>query len=293
MAKRTVNMRIMLRNARTFNYAIAHINTNNLEWTKAIIEASKETSTPVIIGVSEGAAKYMGGFKTVTGIVDNLIDFYNSSVPVALHLDHGSYDGCIEALKAGFSSVMYDGSKLPIEENIANTSKIVKLAKKYNASVEAEVGGIGGSEDGVSSSGELADFEDCMRMTDLKIDALAVAFGSIHGLYPSNWKGLDYDLLNDVQKNTNIPIVLHGGTGISDKMIKKAISLGVSKINVNTECQLAFAKATRTYFSAKKDLDTKKKGYDPRKILNDGTEEIKKVIIEKFRLFGSIGIFKE
>ncbi len=287
------NLKKMLKVAQTFNYAIPQINANNLEWIMAILEAANESNSPVIIGISEGAAKYMWGYKNVVDMVSNMIKFKNITIPVALHLDHGTLNGCIAALEAGFSSVMYDGSSLPIKENMANTQRIVKLAKKYNASVEAEVGGIGGNEDGVTSLGEFANVGDCMDMATLDIDALAVAIGSIHGIYPKEWKSLDFNLLTQISELVNKPLVLHGGTGIPKDQIKRAIANGINKINVNTECQLAFAYATRKYIMDKKDLDVSKKGYDPRKLLKPGQEAIKIVCIEKFKEFGSFGTFKD
>lgn len=287
------NMKEMLKVARTFNYAIPQINANNLEWLMAILEAANESNSPVIIGISEGAAKYMWGFKNVVDMVKNMINFKKISIPVALHLDHGTMEGCIAALEAGFSSVMYDGSSLPIYENIANTQKILKLAKKYDASVEAEVGGIGGNEDGVTSLGEFANIRECIDMASLDIDALAVAIGSIHGIYPKEWESLDFILLAQISKLVNKPLVLHGGTGIPKEQIKKAIANGINKINVNTECQLAFAAATRRYIMDKNDLNISKKGYDPRKLLKPGYEAIKVVCIEKFKEFGSFGTFKD
>lgn len=290
LKSRLVNVNGMIQKAIEGKYAIAHINTNNLEWTTAILEAAQETNSPVIIGVSEGAAKYQNGFKNVYDMVTNTMEYLNITVPVALHLDHGSYEGAKKALEAGFSSVMFDGSHYKLEENIAKTKEIVELAKKYNASVEAEVGTIGGEEDGVIGQGEVADPKECKLISDLNVSILAAGIGNIHGLYPKNWKGLNFDVLAEI-KDT-IPttgLVLHGGTGIPANQIKKAISLGVVKINVNTECQIAFAEATRKYIQEKKDLDEKKKGYDPRKLLKPGKEAIKNMVIEKMKLFGSLG----
>lgn len=287
---RLVNLKEMVNKAKANKYAIAHINTNNLEWTKAILDAAQSTNSPVIIGVSEGAAKYQCGFKNVVDMVNNTMDAMNITVPVALHLDHGSYDGAIKALEAGFSSVMFDGSHFQFEENIKKTQEIIDLAKKYNASVEAEVGSIGGEEDGIIGEGELANVDECAKMSKLDIQILAAGIGNIHGLYPKNWKGLNFEVLENIAKNTNnIPLVLHGGTGIPEEMIKKAISLGISKINVNTECQIAFAKATRKYIEQNEDINESKKGFDPRKLLKPGTEAIKQIIIEKMKLFGSLG----
>lgn len=285
-----VNVKEMVDKARANKYAIAHINTNNLEWTKAILDAAQSTNSPVIIGVSEGAAKYQCGFKNVVDMVNNVMNAMNITVPVALHLDHGSYEGAIKALEAGFSSVMFDGSHYPFEENLKKTEEIINIAKKYNASVEAEVGSIGGEEDGVVGEGELADVDECSKMSKLNIQILAAGIGNIHGLYPENWKGLNFDVLEKIANNTNSkPLVLHGGTGIPESMIKKAISLGISKINVNTECQIAFAQATRKYIEEKQDINTAKKGFDPRKLLKPGTEAIKETVIEKMKLFGSLG----
>ncbi len=283
-----VNLIEMTKNAHDNKYAIPHININNLEWIGASLDAAQESKSPIILGVSEGAAKYQFGFKTIVDMVNNIIDYKNITVPVALHLDHGSFEGAKQALEAGFSSVMFDGSHYPIEENISKTKEILKLSKKYNASVEAEVGSIGGEEDGVVGAGELADPQECKQIADLGVAILAAGIGNIHGLYPKNWKGLSLDILTEINKVTEgTPLVLHGGTGIPEAQIKKAISLGISKINVNTECQIAFAKATRKYIESKKDLDNAKKGFDPRKLLKPGTEAIKQTVIEKMALFGS------
>lgn len=287
---RLVNVKNMVEKARNNGYAIAHINTNNLEWTKAILETAQTTNSPIIIGVSEGAAKYQGGFKTVVDMVNNLMNYMDITVPVALHLDHGSYDGAVKALEAGFSSVMFDGSHFPFDENIKKTKEIIELAKKYNASVEAEIGSIGGEEDGIIGEGEIADVNQCIEMSKLDIQMLAAGIGNIHGIYPPNWKGLNLDVLSKIADGTNkMPLVLHGGTGIPTEQIKKAISLGISKINVNTECQLAFATATRKYIEEKNDLNYAKKGFDPRKLLKPGYEAIKEAIVEKLTLFGSLG----
>lgn len=287
---RLVNLKKMVDKAKANKYAIAHINTNNLEWTKAILDAAQSTNSPVIIGVSEGAAKYQCGFKNVVDMVNNTMEAMNITVPVALHLDHGSYEGAIKALEAGFSSVMFDGSHFSFEENIKKTQEIVDLAKKYNASVEAEVGSIGGEEDGVVGEGELANVDECSKMATLDIQILAAGIGNIHGLYPKNWKGLNFQVLENISKRTNNkPLVLHGGTGIPNEMIQKAISLGISKINVNTECQIAFAQATRKYIEQNEDINAAKKGFDPRKLLKPGTEAIKQTVIDKMKLFGSLG----
>ena len=277
----------MLKDAKAGKYAVGHFNINNLEWTKAILLTAQELNSPVILGVSEGAGKYMCGFKTVTAMVDAMVDELGITVPVALHLDHGSYEGALKCIEAGFSSVMFDGSHYGIEENIAKTKEIIALAHSKGISVEAEVGAIGGEEDGVIGGGEVADPEECKMIADLGVDMLAAGIGNIHGKYPANWKGLRFDVLANIQELTGeMPLVLHGGTGIPADMIKEAISLGVSKINVNTECQLAFADATRKYIEAGKDLEGK--GFDPRKLLAPGFEAIKATVKEKMELFGSI-----
>ena len=277
----------MLKDAKAGKYAVGHFNINNLEWTKAILLTAQELNSPVILGVSEGAGKYMCGFKTVTAMVDSMVDELGITVPVALHLDHGSYEGALKCIEAGFSSVMFDGSHYGIEENIAKTKEIIALAHSKGISVEAEVGAIGGEEDGVIGGGEVADPEECKMIADLGVDMLAAGIGNIHGKYPANWKGLRFDVLANIQELTGeMPLVLHGGTGIPADMIKEAISLGVSKINVNTECQLAFAEATRKYIEADKDLEGK--GFDPRKLLAPGFEAIKATVKEKMELFGSV-----
>lgn len=277
----------MLKDAKAGKYAVGHFNINNLEWTKAILLTAQELNSPVILGVSEGAGKYMCGFKTVTAMVDAMVDELGITVPVALHLDHGSYEGALKCIEAGFSSVMFDGSHYGIEENIAKTKEIIALAHSKGISVEAEVGAIGGEEDGVIGGGEVADPEECKMIADLGVDMLAAGIGNIHGKYPANWKGLRFDVLANIQELTSeMPLVLHGGTGIPADMIKEAISLGVSKINVNTECQLAFADATRKYIEAGKDLEGK--GFDPRKLLAPGVEAIKATVKEKMELFGSV-----
>ena len=277
----------MLKKARDGHYAVGQFNINNLEWTKAVLLTAQEMNSPVILGVSEGAGKYMTGYKTVAAMVKAMVETLNITVPVALHLDHGSYEGAKACLEAGFSSIMFDGSHYPIDENVAKTTELVKLAHEMGVSVEAEVGSIGGEEDGVVGAGEVADPAECKRIADLGIDFLAAGIGNIHGKYPANWKGLDFDALEKIHNATNgIPLVLHGGTGIPADMIKKAISLGVSKINVNTECQLSFAAATRAYIEAGK--DEQGKGYDPRKLLLPGFEAIKATVKEKMELFGSV-----
>lgn len=286
---RLVNMIQMLNKAKQGHYAVAAININNLEWIGAVLEGAQEAKAPIILGVSAGAAKYMSGWKNVADMVNNVIKTKNITVPVALHVDHGKYEACIDALKAGFSSVMFDGSAFPFAENLAKTKKIVKLAKRYHASVEAEVGGIGGSEDGVISQGEIANVDECATIAaNSGICCLAAGIGNIHGIYPKNWKGLNFKKLKEISQNVKgLPLVLHGGTGIPSNQVKKSISLGICKINVNTECQLAFAEATRNYIKAKKDLDKKAKGFDPRKLLKPGCEAIKAKVIEKITMFGS------
>lgn len=277
----------MLKDAKAGKYAVGHFNINNLEWTKAILLTAQELNSPVILGVSEGAGKYMCGFKTVTAMVDAMVDELGITVPVALPLDHGSYEGALKCIEAGFSSVMFDGSHYGIEENITKTKEIIALAHSKGISVEAEVGAIGGEEDGVIGGGEVADPNECKMIADLGVDMLAAGIGNIHGKYPANWKGLRFDVLANIQELTGeMPLVLHGGTGIPADMIKEAISLGVSKINVNTECQLAFADATRKYIEAGKDLEGK--GFDPRKLLAPGFEAIKATVKEKMELFGSV-----
>jgi fructose-bisphosphate aldolase class II len=283
--KMLVNAAEMLKKARAEQYAVGQFNINNLEWTKAILLAAQELKSPVILGVSEGAGKYMGGFGTVAAMVAAMDKDLKITVPVALHLDHGSYDGCVACIEAGFTSVMFDGSHSPIEENLAKTREIVALAHKNGISVEAEVGSIGGEEDGVIGAGEIADAGECRRLAETGIDFLAAGIGNIHGVYPENWKGLDFDALEAISKSTGgIPLVLHGGTGIPEEMIKKSIALGVSKINVNTECQLVFAAATRKYIEEGKDKQGK--GFDPRKLLAPGVEAIKQTVREKTGLFG-------
>ena len=277
----------MLKDAKAGKYAVGHFNINNLEWTKAILLTAQELNSPVILGVSEGAGKYMCGFKTVAAMVDAMVNELGITVPVALHLDHGSYEGALKCIEAGFSSVMFDGSHYGIEENIERTKEIIALAHSKGISVEAEVGAIGGEEDGVIGGGEVADPNECKMIADLGVDMLAAGIGNIHGKYPANWKGLRFDVLANIQELTGeMPLVLHGGTGIPADMIKEAISLGVSKINVNTECQLAFADATRKYIEAGKDLEGK--GFDPRKLLAPGVEAIKATVKEKMELFGSV-----
>lgn len=282
-----VSAKEMLEKAKAGHYAVGQFNINNLEWTKAVLEAAQEKNSPVILGVSEGAGKYMAGYKTIVGMVNGILEEKNITVPVALHLDHGSLDGCMKCIEAGFSSIMYDGSHAPIEENIANTKTLVKICNEKGMSLEAEVGSIGGEEDGVIGQGECADPQECKQIADLGVTMLAAGIGNIHGKYPANWAGLSFETLDAIQKLTgDMPLVLHGGTGIPEDMIKKAIDLGVAKINVNTECQLVFAEATRKYIEAGKDLEGK--GFDPRKLLAPGTKAIKDCVIEKMTLFGSV-----
>ena len=281
-----VSAKEMLDKAKAGHYAVGQFNINNLEWTKSILLTAQECQSPVILGVSEGAGKYMTGYKTVVGMVNGMLEEMKITVPVALHLDHGSYEGCLKCIEAGFSSVMFDGSHYPIEENIAKTKELVALCNEKGLSLEAEVGSIGGEEDGVVGAGECADPNECKAIADLGVTMLAAGIGNIHGKYPENWKGLSFETLDAVQQQTGaMPLVLHGGTGIPEDMIKKAISLGVAKINVNTECQLSFAEATRKYIEAGKDLEGK--GFDPRKLLAPGAEAIKATVREKITLFGS------
>ena len=281
-----VSAKEMLEKAKAGHYAVGQFNINNLEWTKAILLTAEEMKSPVILGVSEGAGKYMCGYKTIVGMVEGMIEGLGITVPVALHLDHGSYEGALKCIEEGFSSVMFDGSHYPIEENIAKTKELVALCNEKGISLEAEVGSIGGEEDGVVGAGECADPNECKMIADLGVTMLAAGIGNIHGKYPENWAGLSFDTLDAIQQKTGVmPLVLHGGTGIPADMIAKAIDLGVSKINVNTECQLAFAAATRTYIEAGKDLSGK--GFDPRKLLAPGFEAIKATVKEKIELFGS------
>ncbi len=278
----------MLKKAVAGKYAVGQFNINNLEWTKSILSTAQECSSPVILGVSEGAGKYMTGFKTVAAMVKAMIGEMGITVPVALHLDHGTYEGCLKCVEAGFSSIMFDGSHYPIEENIAKTKELVALCREKGLSIEAEVGSIGGEEDGVVGAGEIADPNECKAIADLGVDFLAAGIGNIHGKYPANWKGLDFDALAKIKELTgDLPLVLHGGTGIPDDMIATAISLGVAKINVNTECQLYFQEATRKYIEEGKDLQGK--GYDPRKLLAPGAAAIKEIVKIKMELFGSVG----
>ena len=283
-----VSAKEMLQKAKAGHYAVAQININNLEWTKAVLLTAEELRSPVILGVSEGAGKYMCGYKTIVGMVNGMLEELKITVPVALHLDHGSYEGAKACIEAGFSSIMFDGSHFSIEENIEKTKELVAICNEKGMSIEAEVGAIGGEEDGVIGTGECADPAECKMIADLGVSMLAAGIGNIHGKYPANWAGLSFETLDAIQQLTgDMPLVLHGGTGIPTEMIQKAISLGVAKINVNTECQLAFAAATREYVEAGKDLQGK--GYDPRKLLAPGFEAIKATVKEKFEIFGSIG----
>lgn len=283
-----VSVKEMLEKALKGKYAVGQFNINNLEWTKSVLATAEELKSPVILGVSEGAGKYMTGFKTVADMVKAMLEGMNITVPVALHLDHGTYEGCYKCIEAGFSSIMFDGSHFPIEENIAKTKELVAVCKKKGLSLEAEVGSIGGEEDGVVGLGECADPDECKKIADLGVTILAAGIGNIHGKYPANWPGLRFDVLEKIKAKTgDMPLVLHGGTGIPTDMIKKAISLGVAKINVNTECQLAFQEATRKYIEDGKDLVGK--GFDPRKLLAPGAEAIKATVKEKMEIFGSIG----
>lgn len=281
-----VSAKEMLTKAREGKYAVGQFNINNLEWTKTILLTAQELNSPVILGVSEGAGKYMGGFKTVSGMVNGLLEGLNITVPVALHLDHGTYEGCYKCIEAGFSSIMFDGSHYPIAENVEKTTELVIICNEKGLSLEAEVGAIGGEEDGVIGMGECADPNECKSIADLGVTMLAAGIGNIHGKYPANWPGLSFETLAAVKEKVgDMPLVLHGGTGIPEDMIKKAISLGVAKINVNTECQLAFAAAVRKYIEAGKDLEGK--GFDPRKLLAPGCDAIKETVREKIELFGS------
>ncbi|MDF2594255.1 MAG: fructose,6-bisphosphate aldolase, class [Clostridia bacterium] len=282
-----VSAKEMLNKAKEGKYAVGQFNINNLEWTKAVLLTAEENKSPVILGVSEGAGKYMGGYKTIVGMVNGMLEDLKITVPVALHLDHGSYEGSLKVIEAGFSSVMFDGSHYSIEENIQKTTELIKITEAKGLSLEAEVGSIGGEEDGVVGAGEIADAAECKLIADLGVTMLAAGIGNIHGKYPENWKGLDFTALAAIKDSTgDVPLVLHGGTGIPEEMIQKAISLGVAKINVNTECQLSFAEGTRKYIEAGKDLQGK--GFDPRKLLAPGFEAIKATVKEKMELFGSV-----
>lgn len=283
-----VSAKEMLNKARDGKYAVGQFNINNLEWTKSILQTAEELKSPVILGVSEGAGKYMTGYKTVVGMVNGMLEEMKITVPVALHLDHGTYEGAKACIAAGFSSIMFDGSHYPIDENVAKTTELVKICNEKGLSLEAEVGAIGGEEDGVVGKGECADPAECKRIADLGVTMLAAGIGNIHGKYPDNWEGLSFTTLEAVKKEVgDMPLVLHGGTGIPEDQVKKAISLGVAKVNVNTECQLSFAAATRAYIEAGKDQQGK--GFDPRKLLAPGAEAIKATVKEKMEMFGSVG----
>lgn len=283
-----VSAKDMLEKARDGKYAVGQFNINNLEWTKAVLEVAQELNSPVILGVSAGAGKYMAGYKTVVGMVNGMLEEMKITVPVALHLDHGTYEACFKCIEAGFSSIMFDGSHYPIEENIEKTTELIKICAEKGLSLEAEVGAIGGEEDGVVGMGECADPDECKQIADLGVTMLAAGIGNIHGKYPANWPGLSFETLEAIKAKTgDMPLVLHGGTGIPADMIKKAISLGVAKINVNTECQIAFTAAVRKYIEAGKDLEGK--GFDPRKLLAPGSEAIKETVKGKMELFGSVG----
>lgn len=280
----------MINKAHAGHYAIIAFNINNLEWTKAVLQACEEAKSPVILEVSEGAGKYMCGFKTVADMVKNIHDALHITVPVALHLDHGTYEGAKACVEAGFTSIMFDGSHYPFEENLAKSKELIALAHSKGMSIECEVGGIGGTEDGVTSAGEQADPEECKTIANLGVDMLAAGIGNIHGIYPADWKGLNFELLGKIREATNgKPLVLHGGTGIPYDMVRHAIELGVSKVNVNTELQLVFAAAIRKYIEEGKDLDTKAKGFDPRKLLKPGCDAIKAKVIDMVKAFGSYG----
>ena len=282
-----ISAKEMLQEARAGKYAVAQININNLEWTKSVLTVAEELRSPIILGCTQGAGKYMTGYKTVVGMVNGMLESMNITVPVA-HLDHGSYEHCYQCIDAGFMSIMFDGSSYPIEENVAKTKELVEVCHKKGISLEAEVGAIGGDEDGVAAQGECADPDECKRIADLGIDFLAAGIGNIHGQYPANWKGLSFETLEAIKEKVgDLPLVLHGGTGIPEDMIKKAISLGVAKINVNTECQLSFAAATCKYIEEGRDLQGK--GFDPRKLLLPGAEAIKETVRQKLTLFGSVG----
>ena len=281
-----VSAKEMINKAHEGHYAIGAFNINNLEWIKSILTACEEMKSPVILGVSEGAGKYMCGFKNVVEMVKNVHDYLKITVPVTIHLDHGTYEGAKACIEAGFTSVMFDGSHYPFEENLEKSKELIALAHSKGISIECEVGGIGGEEDGTISMGELADPKECAIIANLGVDFLAAGIGNIHGVYPKDWKGLNFDRLAEIQKSTNgKPLVLHGGSGIPQEQVKKAITLGVSKVNVNTELQLVFAAATRNYIEAGKDKEGK--GYDPRKLLKPGCDAIINQVKEMIKMFGS------
>ena len=283
-----VNTKEMLADAKKNHYAVGHFNLNNMESVRAFLLAAEEVKSPIILGVSGGTAKYMGGYHTITDMVKDFMDYLKITVPVCLHVDHGTYDEALAALEGGFSSIMFDGSKLSIEENIEKTKYLIGLCHAKGVTIEAEVGAIGGEEDGRISEGECADPRQCEIMKDLGVDLLAAGIGNIHGKYPADWKGLHFDVLDSIQKLTgDLPLVLHGGSGIPSEQVRKAITLGVTKVNVNTECQIAFTEATRKYIEEGKDRI--KNGYTPRNLLAPGLEATKAKCIEKMELFGSIG----
>lgn len=286
------NLKSIVNNAFDNKYAIAQININNLEWIKAVLEVAQESRSPVILGVSKGAKNYMGSYKLVYDLVCDLINANKIDVDVVLHLDHGDYEDCLEAIEANFPSIMFDGSKLDFKDNLSKTKELIKLCEKKNISLEVEIGSIGGYEDGISSEGEKANLNECIEISKENIDLLAASIGNIHGIYPKNWKGLDFELLNKISNETKKPLVLHGGSGIDDNSIKKAISLGVCKINVNTECQIAFTKSLIEFFQKNSDLDNKNV-YDPRNYLKLGMKAIKDIVLEKFKLFGSYNVLKK
>lgn len=290
--KTITNLNSIIEKAYNSNYAIAQININNLEWIKAVLEVAQEARTPVILGVSKGAKNYMGSYKLVYNMVQDLINAYKIDVDVVLHLDHGSYEDCLEAIDANFPSIMFDGSKLEFQDNINKTRELSKLCKENNISLEVEVGSIGGYEDGITSSGEKANLEECIIMSKENIDLLAASIGNIHGVYPKDWEGLDFELLEKISHETRKPLVLHGGSGIDDQSIRKVISLGICKINVNTECQIAFTKAIASYLEKNPDINSKNT-YDPRNYLKVGINAIKEVVLEKFKLFGSYNVLKK
>ncbi|MBR1565599.1 MAG: class II fructose-1,6-bisphosphate aldolase [Oscillospiraceae bacterium] len=283
-----VNTKEMLADAKKNHYAVGHFNLNNMESVRAFLLAAEEVKSPIILGVSGGTAKYMGGYHTITDMVKDFMDYLKITVPVCLHVDHGTYDEALAALEGGFSSIMFDGSKLTMEENIEKTRYLIGLCHAKGVTIEAEVGAIGGEEDGRISEGECADPKQCEIMKDLGVDLLAAGIGNIHGKYPADWKGLHFDVLDDIQKLTgDLPLVLHGGSGIPNEQVRKAITLGVTKVNVNTECQIAFTEAVRQYIEEGK--DRAKNGYTPRNLLAGGLEATKAKCIEKMELFGSIG----
>ena len=285
--KNIVNLDNLINKAYEQKYALLHINSNNLEWTKTILLAAQETNSPIIVATTETSLKYMGGINVFVNMLKALVNDLNITIPVVIHLDHGSYDCCIKCLKAGFTSVMFDGSKLPFEQNFKKTKNLVTLAKKHKASLEVEVGSIGGKEDGIASVGGLANLQECLQISKSGITCLAAGIGNIHGIYPEDWKGLDFKLLSKISQQTKIPLVLHGGSGVDNKQVKKAISLGVSKLNVNTELMIAFSDTLRKFYNDVDFKDAKNKYYDIRISFKKPIEEMKKVIIDKLKLSGS------